>query len=135
MASIYERTENQISGGGLPLHESDSCGGAGERLFEKREKEVLRKMLWQVAEFSGGEILTYCCDVKSLPCAAALSGGGGTLSDQELMRRYRVLYPKPTKYQVASARVLERKLAQGGEEAVKIREKLLARMGDVSRSS
>ena len=48
------------------------------------------------------------------------------------MRRYRVLYPKPNKYQVASAKVLERKLAQGGEDADRIREKLLARMGDVS---
>ena len=32
----------------------------GEMLFEDREKEMLRKMLWQVAEFCGAEILTYC---------------------------------------------------------------------------
>jgi len=32
----------------------------GERLFGDREKEVLRKMLWQVADFCGVEILTYC---------------------------------------------------------------------------
>jgi len=32
----------------------------GERLFGDREKEILRKMLWQVVEFSGLEILTYC---------------------------------------------------------------------------
>ena len=104
---------------------------AGERLFEKREKEVLRKMLWQVAEFSGGEILTYCVMSNHFHVLLHFREEG-TLSDQELMRRYRVLYPKPTKYQAASARVLERKLARGGEEAVEIREKLLARMGDVS---
>ena len=32
----------------------------GEMLFKDREKEMLRKMLWQVADFSGVEILTYC---------------------------------------------------------------------------
>ncbi len=26
----------------------------GEMLFEDREKEILRKMLWQVADFCGG---------------------------------------------------------------------------------
>jgi len=32
----------------------------GERLFQDREKEVLRKMLWQVADFCGVDVLTYC---------------------------------------------------------------------------
>jgi REP element-mobilizing transposase RayT len=32
----------------------------GERLFESREKEILRKMIRQVADFSGVEVLTYC---------------------------------------------------------------------------
>ena len=32
----------------------------GEMLFKDREKEMLRKMLWQVADFSGVEVLTYC---------------------------------------------------------------------------
>lgn len=57
----------------------------------------------------------------------------GEVSDQELMRRYRVLYPKPTKYQTASIAVMEKQLAEGGEEAEAIRRKLLARMGDVSQ--
>ena len=29
----------------------------GERLFGDRHKEVLRKMIWQVAEFSGVEVI------------------------------------------------------------------------------
>ncbi|PXA02942.1 transposase, partial [Coraliomargarita sinensis] len=32
----------------------------GERLFGDREKEILRKMIWQVADFCGVEVLTYC---------------------------------------------------------------------------
>jgi hypothetical protein len=54
-------------------------------------------------------------------------------SDQELMRRYRVLYPKPTAYQTASIKILEKTLAQDGPEAVALRRRLLARMGDVSQ--
>jgi len=30
----------------------------GEHLFGDREKEVLRKMIWQVADFSGVDVLT-----------------------------------------------------------------------------
>ncbi|WP_269525106.1 transposase [Coraliomargarita parva] len=103
----------------------------GEMLFGDREKEVLRKMLWQVADFCGVELLTYCIlgnhfhVLLGVPVAE-------DVSDSELMRRYRVLYPKPTKYQVASAKVMEAELTAGGEEAAAIRSKLLARMGDVS---
>ena len=31
-----------------------------ERLIEGFAREVLRKQLWQVADFSGVEVLTYC---------------------------------------------------------------------------
>jgi hypothetical protein len=55
-----------------------------------------------------------------------------SIPDAELLRRYRILYPKPTKYQTASIEVMEKQLAAGGEEAEKIRAQLLARMGDVS---
>ena len=103
----------------------------GEKLFEDREKEVLRKMLWQVADFSGVEILTY--SVMSNHFHVLVRVPEPTkISDAELMRRYRVLYPKPTKYQVASAQVMEQQLLENGEEAEEIRKKLLARMSDVS---
>lgn len=103
----------------------------GARLFGDREKEVLRKMLWQVSDFCGGEVLTYCLMSNHFhvlirfPQAEAISDG-------ELMRRYRALYPKATKYAPADPKVLERNLALGGERAAQIRERLLARMGDVS---
>ena len=103
----------------------------GEMLFQDRDKEVLRKMIWQIADFSGVEVLTYCIMsnhfhvLVRVPCAKAIS-------DRELMRRFRLLYPKPTKYQEASAKVLESQLQAGGEEAAAIRARLLARMTDVS---
>jgi putative transposase len=100
-------------------------------LFEDREKEVLRKMIWQVADFCGVEVLTYCIMSNhfhvliQVPCV-------DSISDVELLRRFKVLYPKPTKYQVASFAEIERLLLTGGDEATEARQKLLARMGDLS---
>ena len=45
----------------------------GEMLFKNREKEVLRKMLRQVADFSGVEILTYCIMSNHLVRSSAQS--------------------------------------------------------------
>jgi REP element-mobilizing transposase RayT len=103
----------------------------GEMLFKDREKEMLRKMLWQVAEFCGAEILTYCVMTNHFHVLLRIPELA-ILSDAELMRRYKVLYPKPTKFQSASTKVMESQLQAGGEEADEIRRKLRARMGDVS---
>lgn len=103
----------------------------GEMLFGDREKEVLRKIIWQVADFSGVEILTYCVMSNHFHVLVRVP----EISDVpnvELMRRYKVLYPKPTKYQTASIEVMESQLNSGGEEADEIRRKLILRMGDVS---
>jgi putative transposase len=103
----------------------------GEFLFEDRDKEVLRRMIRQVADFSGVEILTYCIMSNHFHVLVRVPYES-TVSDRELMRRYRVLYPNPTKYQEASARLLESRLQAGGEIAAESRRKLLVRMADVS---
>jgi REP element-mobilizing transposase RayT len=103
----------------------------GELLFKDREKEILRKMIRQVADFSGVEVLTYCILSNHFHVLVRVPDGDA-VSDRELMRRYKVLYPKPTKYQEASAQVMQAQLQAGGEEAEVIRRKLLARMADVS---
>jgi REP element-mobilizing transposase RayT len=103
----------------------------GERLFKDREKEILRKMLWQVADFSGVEVLTYCVMSNHFHVLVRVPDRV-EVSDKELLRRYKVLYPQPTKYQTASLAVMEKELAKGGDEAAAMRQQLLARMGDVS---
>lgn len=103
----------------------------GERLFHDREKEILRKIIWQVADFSGVEVLTYCVLSNHFHVLIRVMGNQ-VVSDAELMRRFRVLCPKPTKYQTESAKVMESQLCAGGVEADAIRRKLLARMSDVS---
>jgi len=104
----------------------------GARLFGSRDKEVLRKMLWQVAEFSGVEVLTYALMSNHFHVLVRVPVESGEIADAELVRRYRVLYPKPTRYQVISPKRLETSLQAGGEEAEALRRSLLARMGDVS---
>jgi len=103
----------------------------GARLFDDREKEMLRKMIWQAADFSGVEVLTYCILSNHFHVLVRVPERD-SLSDGELLRRYSVLYPQPTKYQEASVRVLEQLLASGGDEAEVVRQRLLMRMGDVS---
>ncbi|MFW5873993.1 MAG: transposase [Verrucomicrobiota bacterium] len=83
----------------------------GERLFGDREKEVLRKMLWQVADYSGVEVLTYALMGNHFHVLIRVPEPTD-ISDEELMRRWRVLYPKPTKYEAAKAEVLEEMLAE-----------------------
>ena len=104
----------------------------GEHLFGDRDKERLRRMLWQVADFSGVEILTYCLMNNHFHVLVFVPYQA-TVSDEELLRRYRVLYPKPTPYETASIEVMKKELAENGREATEIRRRLLARMGDVSQ--
>ena len=96
-----------------------------------REKEIFRKMLWQVADFSGVEVLTYAVMSNHFHVLVRVPEAVG-VSDAELLRRWKVLYPKPTKYEAATALDMERTLRAGGEDAEALRRRLLARMGDVS---
>ena len=104
---------------------------AGERLIDEPAKEILRRQLWLVAEYCGVEILTY----------AILSNHFHILvrvpqkiipSDTELVRRYRLLHPKPTKYQQARIEVIEAQLTAGGPDGEAWRRRQIALMGDVS---
>jgi len=103
----------------------------GEMLFKAREREMLRKMIWQVADFCGVEVLTYCVMSNHFHVLLRVPAQQ-RVDDQELMRRYKVLYPKPTKFQTDSVKVLTSQLEADSDEADAIRQKLLARMGDIS---
>lgn len=103
----------------------------GEFLFKDREKEILRKMMRQVADFCGVDVLTYCIMSNHFHVLVRVPDGPA-VSDRELMRRYKVLYPKPTKYQEASIALMTAELRAGGDEADAIRRRLSVRMSDVS---
>ena len=52
---------------------------------------MLRKMLWQVADFCGAEILTYCVMLNHFDVLVRFPEQQ-VLSDAELMRRYKIFY-------------------------------------------
>jgi len=93
--------------------------------------EVFRKMIHKVADFSGVDVLTYCLMGNHFHILTRVPPAD-SVSDDELIRRYRVLYSKPTPYQAASADKMLQELKTNGPDAAAIRAKLLARMGDVS---
>jgi len=110
----------------------------GERLFNDTGKEILRRQLWLVAEFCGVQILTYAIlsnhfhVLVRVPQKAAVA-------DAELLRRYALLHPKPTRYQTARVEVIKAALAadptadpEAAELAQSWRRRQLALMGDVS---
>lgn len=102
-----------------------------ERLFDAPAREILRRQLWVVAEYCGVEILTYAILENHFHLLVRVPQRT-PVPDAELLRRYRLLYPKPTRYQAARLEVIESQLAPDGPEAQLWRRRQLALMGDVS---
>src|SRR5258708_12760073 len=103
----------------------------GERLFATPEREVLKMHIWLVGEYCGVQVLTYT--ILSNHFHVLLRVPQKTIPpDEELLRRYRLLYPKPTKYQTARLEVIEEQLKSGGEKGKQWRRQQLALMGDLS---
>lgn len=104
----------------------------GEWLFDDLAKEILRRQLWQVADYCGLQLLTYTILSNHFHALVHVPQQQD-LSDAELLRRYRVLYPVPTPFQVARLEVIEAELGRDGEQAVAWRQRQRALMGDVSQ--
>ncbi len=104
-----------------------------EMLMDSGAKEVLRKQLWQISDFSGVEVITYCLMGNHFHILIRVPDRESVkVSDRELIRRYRVLYPRRTEHAPAEPKMLEERLRRGGKEGEAIRRQLLARMHDVS---
>ncbi len=104
----------------------------GEWLLGEREKEVLRTQIWKLAEYCGLEVVTYAVMsnhyhvlVKVPQCRE--------VSDQELLTRYRALYPRLKAVQEIALKAVEVDMAKEGDLARAWREKQLRQMFDVSQ--
>lgn len=103
-----------------------------ERCLDDTAKEIFRKQLWQIADYCGVQILTYA--IMSNHFHVLLRVPARTaISDKELLRRYLVLYPKPTKYQAARIEEVAERLKKGDSDAESWRKQQMALMGDVSQ--
>ena len=103
----------------------------GERLLGEAEKEALRGMLWQVADFGGLQILTYAVMSNHFHVLVFVPPPA-PVADAELVRRYAVLYGRSRAPWQPTPAVLAGILEAGGKEAEDWRKRLSARMGDVS---
>jgi putative transposase len=104
----------------------------GERLFSDAAKEVLRRQLWLVAEFCGVQVITHAILSNHFHVLVRVPRKTA-IADAELLRRYRLLHPKPSCYQTARISVIEAQLANDGPDAVAWRRRMIALMGDVSQ--
>jgi len=117
---------------GEAVYHGMSRTGNEERLLDDAAKEVWRKQLWRIADHGGVQIITYA--MRSNPFHVLLRVPRKLNNpDSELLRRYAVLYPQPTKYQTAVLPVIESQLAPDGPDAVAWRDKQQAMRGDVSQ--
>jgi putative transposase len=119
------------AGAGVAVYHCMTRTVNGERLFDDVAKEVLRKQLWTVARFCGVEVVTYAIMSNHFHVLVRVPQRA-EVSDAELLMRYGILYPKPTKFQTARLEVIRSQLATNGEEAVAWRRRQLLLMGDVS---
>ena len=89
----------------------------GEWLFDDVAKETFRKQLWRVADYCGVQVGTYT--ILSNHFHILVNVPQQTpVTDDELLRRYAVLYPKPTKYETEKLEVVKAELATNGPEAI-----------------
>ncbi len=99
----------------------------GQRLLGQRGKEILRRQLWRVSDFCGVEVLTYCIMSNHFHLLLRVPKKQ-EVSDQELLRRFWVLYGE----EKISIESLTDMLQKNGREAKAWRKLMLGRMGDVS---
>ncbi|MDR1010960.1 MAG: transposase [Opitutaceae bacterium] len=103
----------------------------GERLFDENAKEMLRQQIWRIADYCGVTIYTYAIMDNHFHVLIRVPKKA-PVADAELLRRYRLLYPKPTRYQSVSLAAAEAQLKAGGPDAEAWRKQQLALMNDVS---
>jgi REP element-mobilizing transposase RayT len=100
-------------------------------LFDDKSKEIMRKHLHQAAEFSGVKLITYALMANHFHVLVKVEEQKD-VSNAELLRRYKVLYPEPNEWNKTRITVMEGTFEAGGADAEQLRAQLLARMGDVS---
>ncbi|HRP04716.1 MAG TPA: transposase [Opitutaceae bacterium] len=104
----------------------------GERIIDDVGREVLRKQLWQISDYCGVQVITYALLSNHFHVLVRVPQKQ-PLSDEELLRRYNVLYPKPTRFQTTRLEVIRAQLAENGPDAIAWRKRQNALMGDVSQ--
>ena len=104
------------------------------RLLGDAERDVWVSALRRVADFSGVEVITYCVLQNHFHILVRVDEAAKGCDDAELVRRYRTLYGTArAMWSGLNADELAHALERGPvETAEALRERLRARMGDIS---
>ncbi|MCC5806032.1 MAG: transposase, partial [Opitutales bacterium] len=104
------------------------------RLLADVQREVWVGALHRAAAFSGVELITYCCLQNHFHILVRIDPAAKNCDDAELVRRFRALYGSAKAMWCGlDASGLEHALAHDPPEtAERLRERLRARMGNVS---
>ena len=116
----------KISGRGAVYHCISRVVG-GQFLLGELEREKLRELLWQQAEFSGLEVITYCLMSNHFHLLVRVPAEL-TATDAELVARATKFYGRKSLY----VQTLRQAFEQQGRLPEDLRAGLRARMGDVS---
>jgi len=100
--------------------------------LDDRAREILRKQLWQIADYCGVHIFTYALMSNHFHVLVRVPLKTDDVPDAELLRRHNVLYPKLSMPQAARMKIVREQLKTNGPEAVKWRKQQLALMCDIS---
>ena len=99
----------------------------GALLLGDAEKERFRKLMWVLADFCGVEIIAHTLMSNHIHLVVRVPVRG-PISDEELARRVRLLYPKNS----SQVQAIAQDLKATGKISPQLRERYLKRMGDVS---
>jgi len=95
-------------------------------------KEMFRQQMWKTAYHCAITVMTYAIMDNHFHILVHVPHEYN-FSDEELLKRYRILYPQPNPYQLESIEMMEADLKAGGQRRERARALLLGRMGDISR--
>ena len=98
----------------------------------REEQDFLQELIWQVADFSGIQVVTHAIMANHFHILAEVPSSTDRISDDELIRRFSVLYPSPTLAQPLTAEGLRVLLESNDSKGEELRKSLHARMGDPS---
>jgi len=95
-------------------------------------KEILRKQLWQVADYCGVQVLAYAIMSNHFHVLVRVPLKTDAVPDAELLRRHAVLHPRPSKLLATRMKLVREQLKTGGPLAAAWRKQQLGLMGDIS---
>ena len=103
-----------------------------EVTLDEPAREILRKQLWQIADFCGVQVLTYALMSNHFHVLVRVPLKTDDIPDAELLRRHAVLHPKPSRLLAARMKLVREQLKTNGPQAVKWRKQQLGLMCDIS---